>query len=265
MADIKDSYRKYYDEIFSKRFNSPYPIRRYIHRSQYQVIAKKVSKDQKILDAGCGDGVLAILLAKAGSRVTACDISKPNIDSARQLATEQGVADRIDFMVADAENLPFADDSFDLVISSHVLEHLPDFDKGLKEIYRVTRKKAIIALPTCLGPCAWSMLGGDNYWKFSKRSLFAPLIGLFRIIFSIFKEGVDEGYTQDKLPHLRRYPWVARKKIKNQGFHITESQAPSLCLPYFNFLLPVSKFLEKYTTKPILRDLGHQILLVVNK
>ncbi len=263
---VKEFYKNYSDDIFNKRFNSPYKIRRYLHRTQVDSILKHVSPREKVLDIGCGEGALSILIAKKGAEVTACDISGPNIENAKRYAQRHGVEKKIKFLIADAENLPLEEGSFDLVISSHVLEHLSNFNKGLLEIKRVTKKRAIIALPTCLNLCALSLLGGAEYWYIRKRTLLALPIGILRFIFNIFKEGVNEGYVGRKeLPHLRRYPWVMKRALKKVGFKIICFEANSICLPYFNFLLPLTKFLDKFKDKPLLRNFGYGSIAVVEK
>src|SRR5436190_12118304 len=71
------------------------------------------------LDAGCGTGFLSFELASRGHRVTGLDFAPAMIAEARRKAAERGIAVR--FEEGDAEQLPFAPASFDLVISRHVL------------------------------------------------------------------------------------------------------------------------------------------------
>jgi len=209
---------------------------------------------------------VAVMLAKKGALVTACDISGPNIEQAKIYAGQEAVADKINFLVADAENLPFPDNSFDWVVSSHVLEHLPDFQKGLKEVYRITKKRAIIALPTCLNPCAMVLLGGDVFWTISKWSFFAWFIGLSRIILNLGGEGVNEGYGgYEELPHIWRYPWIMRRRLRQAGFRIIHFEASSLCLPYFNKLLPLIKKIDQYKDRLLIRNFGYGSIAVVEK
>ena len=218
------------------------------------------------MDAGCGDGMLAILLAKKGAVVTACDISAHNVAVGRAKAASAELSEKISFTTADAESLPFPDNSFDCVVSSHVLEHLPDFKKGLAELRRVTKKRAIIAMPTCLNPCAAIILGGDSFWTLSRFSPAAWFVGLTRIVLNLGGEGVNEDYAGDaRLPHLWRYPWVMRRDIRNGSFRIIHFQASSFALPYIQRLIRISSWLERYRASPIMRNFGYGSIAVVEK
>ncbi len=265
-ADIKNFYETYGDRIVEKRLNSPYPLRRYAHRQGYETIAKFVQPGETVLDAGCGEGVLSWYLAERGAKVTAIDISKPNVENAQKFLEKKGVLDRVTVMQGDAEALPFADASFDWVISSHVLEHLPDFDKGLSEIHRVTKKRAIVALPTCLNLAGASQLGGADFWRLSKRAIIALPWGLLRILGNLGREGVQEGYAGvGELPHIWRYPWVMRRRLERGGFRITRFEAATLMLPYFTFLLPLVKLLDRAKHLPFFRNFGYGSVAVLEK
>lgn len=264
--DIKRFYETYGDEIVAKRLESPYPLRSYAHRTQYETIAKIVKPGETVLDAGCGEGVLTWYLAERGAKVTGMDISKPNIEAAKRFLEKKGVDDRVTLVLGDAEKLPFPDASFDWVISSHVLEHLPDFDKGLSEIHRVTKKRAVVALPTCLNLSAASILGGADFWRLSKRAFIALPWGFVRILLNFGSEGVQEGYAGvGELPHIWRYPWVMRRRLENGGFTIVSFEAATLVLPYFSFLLPLVKRLDRFKALPVLRNLGYGSVAVLEK
>jgi len=89
------------------------------------------------LDAGCGTGFLSFELASRGHRVTGIDFSPAMLAEARKKAAERGASVR--FEEADAEQLPFAADSFDLVISRHVLWTLPHPEAAIDDWIRVLR------------------------------------------------------------------------------------------------------------------------------
>jgi ubiquinone/menaquinone biosynthesis C-methylase UbiE len=92
---------------------------------------------QEALDAGCGTGFLSFELAGRGHRVTGVDFAPSMIAEARRKATAQSQSVR--FEEADAEQLPFAPASFDLVISRHVLWTLPHPEAAIDEWKRVLR------------------------------------------------------------------------------------------------------------------------------
>ena len=176
---------------------------------------------------------------------------------------------RLQFHPADLENLPFRDESFEMVVSSHVLEHLPDFKRGLSEIRRVTRRYAVIALPTCLNPCATVILGGDRFWTVGKRTPYAFWLGACRTAWHLFDKGVNEGYGGRKhLPHLWRYPWVLKKELREAGFEILHYEAPCVPLPYLGAVpgwLRVQEKIDRLGQAPILRYLGYGSLVTVQK
>ena len=89
------------------------------------------------LDVGCGTGFLSLELARRGHRVTGIDFAPQMLAEARKKAAAQGVAVR--FEEGDAEQLPFAEGSFDLVMTRHVLWTLPHPEQAIDEWIRVLR------------------------------------------------------------------------------------------------------------------------------
>jgi ubiquinone/menaquinone biosynthesis C-methylase UbiE len=89
-----------------------------------------------VLDLGCGTGRHSIWMAAAGASVTAIDFSEGMMEKAR---AKPG-ADKVRFLVHDLhERLPFADRSFDRVVSGLVLEHLHDMAPFFSEAHRVLK------------------------------------------------------------------------------------------------------------------------------
>ena len=74
-----------------------------------------ITPGTRLLDVGCGAGQLALIAARAGARVTGCDISTPWIEKARARAAAEGL--EITFEEGDAESLPYEDAQFDAVVS----------------------------------------------------------------------------------------------------------------------------------------------------
>jgi ubiquinone/menaquinone biosynthesis C-methylase UbiE len=96
------------------------------------------------LDAGCGTGFLSFELAGRGHRVTGIDFAPAMLAEARRKAAERGVAIR--FEEGDAEQLPFAGGTFDLVVSRHVLWTLPHPEAAIDEWVRVLRPGGRLAV-----------------------------------------------------------------------------------------------------------------------
>jgi ubiquinone/menaquinone biosynthesis C-methylase UbiE len=96
------------------------------------------------LDAGCGTGFLSLELAARGHRVTGIDFAPAMLAEAERKAAEHGASIR--FEEADAEQLPFASGSFDLVISRHVLWTLPHPEAAIDEWIRVLRPGGRLAV-----------------------------------------------------------------------------------------------------------------------
>jgi len=97
------------------------------------------------LDLGCGDGYLSYLLAKRGIHVTAVDVSLTRLEKFRDIARAYGITQ----IQADVRQTGLSSGSFDLVICSEVLEHIPDYHNVLKEAYRILKDEGhmIITVP----------------------------------------------------------------------------------------------------------------------
>ncbi len=93
-----------------------------------------------MLEIGPGPGHLAVEVARRTNlSIVGVDIDRAMIDRARRRVQREGLADRVRIDEGDVANLPFADASFDLVVSSFSLHHWPDRAAGLAEIHRVVR------------------------------------------------------------------------------------------------------------------------------
>ncbi|MGB5100217.1 MAG: methyltransferase domain-containing protein [Methanothrix sp.] len=105
------------------------------------------SKDLKILDIGTGTGFLALLLAEMGYNVTGVDWAKSKIQKAKEKAETLKI--QVNFEVQDAETLSFPDDTFDAVVSRHVIWTLADPLTAARDWARVVhlRGKVIADIP----------------------------------------------------------------------------------------------------------------------
>ena len=91
---------------------------------------------KRVLEIGCGLGTDTINFARAGAHVTAVDLSGRSLDLARQRAKVFGLADRVTFVEADAEQLSTSvrPEPFDLVYSFGVIHHTPHPERALEQI-----------------------------------------------------------------------------------------------------------------------------------
>jgi SAM-dependent methyltransferase len=100
----------------------------------------------RVLEIGCGLGTDGAQFAKAGAYYTGIDLTEAAIELARRRFECSGLQG--EFRVADAENLDFADGSFDLVYSHGVLHHTPDTARAVREMHRVLKPggRAVVML-----------------------------------------------------------------------------------------------------------------------
>lgn len=117
----------------------------------------------RALDYGCGHGMAAVALARAGAQVTAFDLSPGYVAECRARAAANGV--EVECLTADGEELPFADGTFDVVWGNAILHHL-DLAKAGRELRRVLKPggRAVFCEP-------W---GGNPLLGFARRALPYP-------------------------------------------------------------------------------------------
>jgi SAM-dependent methyltransferase len=104
----------------------------------------------QLLDVACGAGQLSLIAARAGARVTGCDIAANWLVQARRSAAAEGLT--VVFEEGDAEALPYEDASFDAVVSLIGAMFAPRPELVAKELTRVCRPGGIIAMANWTGP-----------------------------------------------------------------------------------------------------------------
>jgi ubiquinone/menaquinone biosynthesis C-methylase UbiE len=96
------------------------------------------------LDVGCGDGTYELLLEKDFDYLIGLDLTLSNLQMAKAHIKNKR---KVDFVLADAKNLPLGDLSADVVLCSEVLEHLDDPLKALLELSRIFRNNLLLTVP----------------------------------------------------------------------------------------------------------------------
>lgn len=109
----------------------------------------EVETAANILDVGCGIGGSSLYLAcKLNGHATGITLSPVQAARAKQRAQDAGLSAKTDFQVADAQAMPFPDNSFDLVWSLESGEHMPNKHQFLQECYRVLKPGGKLILVT---------------------------------------------------------------------------------------------------------------------
>lgn len=100
-----------------------------------------------VLDVGCGAGVTPCFLARRyGCRVVGVDLRAKMVERSAERARREEVADKVEFKVADAQDLPFEDGLFDAVITESVTSFPADKQRAVGEYVRVTRPGGYVGL-----------------------------------------------------------------------------------------------------------------------
>jgi 2-polyprenyl-3-methyl-5-hydroxy-6-metoxy-1,4-benzoquinol methylase len=119
-----------------------------------------IGKDLKILDVGCGDGVISEPIMKMGNY-----ISSVELPAVATLAKKCNVSS---VMAGDAEALAFTSESFDLVIASEVVEHLWEPKSFLNEAYRVLKSNGYLIIETPEGEKGLNYDSHRNFFTVEK-------------------------------------------------------------------------------------------------
>ena len=122
--------REFFDEVERHRYQEYAPW-------MPRVMGFNAFAGQRLLEVGCGMGTDLLQFARGGARVTGVDLTPRSIETSRHHLELYGQSG--DFALTDAENLPFADESFDVAYSNGVLHHTPDTAEAVREIHRVLR------------------------------------------------------------------------------------------------------------------------------
>jgi len=189
---------------------------------------------KKVLDIGCQYGVFSFYLARKGASVTGMDISQRWIERCRREAREKYGHLDLSFLVGDAQELPFDDESFDVVVCSEVIEHVEHPGNVLSEINRVLVPDGVLVLstPNTASYYVW-------IWKLLKSVL--PMKQIRRVMKRVVSASMDDAYERirQQLPEGRREEFDREvEKLKAMarelGLGETEDQEVSEHIREFN-------------------------------
>jgi len=152
-------------------------------RGRFELIAGQVGWPYaNALELGCGTGFFSLNLKQAGvlDRVSVTDISSGMVAAAQENA--RGLGFEIDGRVADAESIPYADDSFDVVVGHAILHHIPDVERALREVLRVLKpggRFVFAGEPTRAGDAIARRLSRATWWT-ATRATRLPMLADWR-------------------------------------------------------------------------------------
>ena len=127
---------------------NPFRFNAFVAARYQQVIkALPTGENLKILDVGCGDGVLVAMIARdQTARVTGIDTDADSLEAAKNRLAAFG--DRVQLVEASGYSLPFEDNVFDVVVAAEMIEHLQYIDGLLTEIKRVLKPGGLVIITT---------------------------------------------------------------------------------------------------------------------
>jgi len=135
----------------------------------------------RVLEIGVGAGTDFVQWIRHGARATGVDLSPNSLAECRARVTAEGHPD-VPLQVADAEHLPFSDDSFDVVYSYGALHHSPDTAAAIREVLRVLRpggeaRLMIYHVPSWTGLMLWAVHGAARLrpWLSPRRAIYEHL------------------------------------------------------------------------------------------
>ncbi len=203
------SLRTEYDKWHERVFNAA-PEHEDASSPWYELVREELGNvaGLRILEVACGRGGFVRELARSGAHVTGCDFSLTALRVGQAKLRAQGNGTSAALIQGDAQALPFADESFDVIVSCETIEHVPDVRKALREMWRIARPGAKLFLTT------------PNY---------ANLMGLYDLYARVRHPGRRDDQPFDRrqwFPQIRGY-------VRGAGWTILRSDGTVHQLPIF--------------------------------
>ncbi len=224
--------------------NSEEPLKLRKRRAELDIVTRQISPSSSILEVGGESGFQARLLTELGHRVESIDIDPPSLDTYYPVQPYDGVT------------IPFESARFDIVFSSHVLEHVKDLGALMREIQRVLKPEgvAIHVVPSAVWRF-WTSLMHYPYMLQRGLGIRPPLHGprhraslsqtvhshgLLKLAKRVLISG-PHGEFPTELHELHEYskgPWV--KRFEQLGFTVQSAEGGKLFYSGYEMLRDLS-------------------------
>lgn len=146
---VEAAYLEFKEEPMDSYYN--HKIAGYPSRLRVRKIIHEIGnvKGKKVLDVGCEAGYVSMKIAERGAHITSIDVCEPALEQFRAKIKGKHYEQSITIMNAMAHKMPFEDNSFDVVVCTEVIEHMPEVDTCFAEMHRVLKPggKLVITFP----------------------------------------------------------------------------------------------------------------------
>ena len=177
------------------------------------------SRDEKLLDFGCGPGVYSVLFAKLGFQVSGFDISPSNIEIAEALAERYDLHERTHFAAGVGEELKYPDATFDVIVGVDILHHV-DIARSIKECLRVLKP------------------GGHAFFK---EPVEVP-------VFDRLRNTTACKWLVPKAASLERHITEDERKLTQQDLRLIKSLCPNMSTKRFRLFSRLDAFNKELAT-----------------
>ena len=168
-------------------------------------IQKITNNPKKILDVATGTADFAIAACRMQDvKITGIDISEGMINVGKEKIKKKELENRIDLQIADSENLPFLDNSFDAITAGFGIRNFENLEKGLSEMYRVLSPNGMVVILEPSTPKAFPIKQIYNIYFHKVLPFIGKLISKDNSAYTYLPNSVEAFPNQDKLiPQLK--------------------------------------------------------------
>jgi len=237
-ASWKKSEIEQFDDLNSYQELMSRPYFQYLKSKICQHILALDLKNKDILEVGAGRSIFAVIFDNS-NQVTLSDINEKLLSQNENKFLS---------VVADAENLPFKDNSFDFVYAIGLIHHLPNQAKGLQELKRITKSDGRIFISE---PTKWSL----NLIYYLGRRLLLKIVGTRGL-----KKIIGCGTPYESFIDLNKVAYVFKEWNVRKKYLLPLRLPPVKVLDRMKWPIAVNQFLEKV---PLIKRLGTIVFLDV--